>query len=57
MRLEQDNCRAALEFLLQAEDAAGALRLATALGYFWYLTGQLRESQPVKVREGAFFGA
>jgi tetratricopeptide (TPR) repeat protein len=44
MRLEQDNCRAALEFLLSVEDAAGALRLVHALGYFWYVTGQLREA-------------
>lgn len=42
---ERDNLRAALAHILEtgdrtAEDAAeGGLRLAAALGYFWYLTG------------------
>jgi predicted ATPase len=44
MRHEDDNCRAALEFLLDEQDAAGALRLVTALGYFWFVVGQLREA-------------
>jgi tetratricopeptide (TPR) repeat protein len=45
MRLEHDNCRAALEFLLAVDDAAGALRLVSSLGFFWYVTGQLREAR------------
>jgi predicted ATPase len=44
MRDEHDNCRAALDFLLEEENALGALRLVTALGFFWYVVGQLREA-------------
>jgi predicted ATPase len=44
MRHEHDNCRAALEFFLEERDAPGALRLVKALGYFWYVIGQLREA-------------
>jgi predicted ATPase len=44
MRQEHDNCRAALEFFLETQDAPSALRLVTALGYFWFVIGQLREA-------------
>jgi predicted ATPase len=44
MRQEHDNCRAALEFFVETQDAPSALRLVTALGYFWFVIGQLREA-------------
>ncbi len=38
-----DNLRAALDRLVQSGDPAGELRLAAALGRFWYIRGYLSE--------------
>lgn len=41
---EHDNLRAALRWLLDHQDATQALRLAGALGYFWWLRGYNAEA-------------
>jgi predicted ATPase/DNA-binding SARP family transcriptional activator len=40
---EHDNLRAALDWLAAGDDAAGELRLAVALGRFWYVRGHVGE--------------
>jgi predicted ATPase/DNA-binding SARP family transcriptional activator len=42
---EQANLRVALTWLLEAGDAAGALRLASALHWFWYVRGHYAEGR------------
>ena len=42
---EHDNLRAALRWFLETEDAEGALRLGSLLGYFWWLGGHLAEGR------------
>jgi predicted ATPase/DNA-binding SARP family transcriptional activator len=42
---EHDNLRAALDHLAASGDAAGELRLAAALGRFWYVRGHLTEGR------------
>ncbi len=43
LALEHDNLRAALNWFVQAGEAIKALRLATALRYFWRVRGHYRE--------------
>lgn len=43
LEIEHGNLRAALRCALDEEDPATAVRLAGALGRFWYLRGHLRE--------------
>ena len=43
LALDHDNLRAALDWLVQAGEATKALRLATALRYFWRVRGHYRE--------------
>jgi non-specific serine/threonine protein kinase len=67
---EQDNLRAALAWLLDTRASEPALRLASALGVFWYQKGHLGEGidwleralaggelTPVHLRASARFGA
>jgi len=42
---EHDNCRAALIWAMAGQDATLALRLAGALGRFWYLRGHYSEGR------------
>ncbi len=43
--VEQPNLRAALRWSLDRGEAAAALRLVGALGWYWWLRGHLREGQ------------
>ena len=43
LALDHDNLRAALDWLVQAGEVTKALRLATALRYFWRVRGHYRE--------------
>jgi predicted ATPase/class 3 adenylate cyclase len=43
--VEQDNLRAALAWLLEQQDVENALRLARALGWFWYGRGYWSEGR------------
>lgn len=45
LELEHDNMRAALAFLLDAEQSELALRLTVALSRFWYVRGHLGEAR------------
>jgi predicted ATPase/class 3 adenylate cyclase len=57
LEAEQDNVRVALELLLEQEDIGPALGLASALWYFWYVRGHLREGRRwldrILARDGA----
>ena len=44
LTVEQDNVHAALRWAVERRDAALALRFGQALGWFWLLRGQRRES-------------
>jgi hypothetical protein len=46
-RLERDrsNLRSALDWLIQSREAEAALRLAAAMGKFWYIRGYLTEGR------------
>jgi predicted ATPase/DNA-binding SARP family transcriptional activator len=43
---ENENLHAALRFAVDAADADLALRIAGALGYYWFLRGRYREQRP-----------
>lgn len=45
MDAEQDNCRAALTWTLEAGDADTALRLVNSLNYFWWRRGNWHEGE------------
>ena len=58
---EQDNIHAALRWAIDRRDAALALRFGQALGWFWLLRGQRRESgalatEILAISEGAVAG-
>jgi predicted ATPase/DNA-binding CsgD family transcriptional regulator len=50
LKLEHDNLRAAMNWLLEQGDAAMALRMGTALGVFWELNYSLHEGWNVLSR-------
>jgi predicted ATPase/DNA-binding SARP family transcriptional activator len=45
LEMEHDNCRAALAWSHKADDAESGLRLAGALGRFWYVRGYFSEGR------------
>lgn len=45
LRVERDNCRAALEWSIAAAEGEEALRLAVALVWFWYVRADLTEGR------------
>jgi predicted ATPase/DNA-binding CsgD family transcriptional regulator/tRNA A-37 threonylcarbamoyl transferase component Bud32 len=45
LKQEQENLRAALQWLLKRREAARAMRMASALGQYWYLRGLLADGR------------
>src|SRR5690606_32420729 len=53
---EHDNLTAAMRGALAAEDAAGAMRLAAAAGWYWWLAGHKGEGTELVIAAAALPG-